>query len=139
MFIITGTSKACSKKSGNGTKKKLHELDNGLVPFPIKTCFYCNKYFFHELQKFKSRYKHFFLFYRSCRKAPMVACDFCPLVFHLDCLDPPLVCMPVGKWMCPTHPQNIVRFFPLRLFIWITLSFFKHLFCRNPNCYLILD
>jgi len=85
-ITFPGTSKACSKKSGNGTKKKLHELDNGLVPFPIKTCFYCNK---------------------SCRKAPMVACDFCPLVFHLDCLDPPLVCMPVGKWMCPTHPQNI--------------------------------
>merc|ERR1712137_1517595 len=36
----------------------------------------------------------------------MVACDFCSLVFHLDCLDPPLVCMPVGKWMCPNHPQN---------------------------------
>jgi len=85
-ITFPGTSKACLKKPGNGSKKKLHELDNGLVPFPIKTCFYCNK---------------------SCRKAPMVACDFCPLVFHLDCLDPPLVCMPVGKWMCPTHPQNI--------------------------------
>ena len=48
-------------------------------------------------------------FLRSCRKAPLVACDFCPLVFHLDCLDPPLVCMPVGKWMCPNHPQNYVR------------------------------
>nr|CAH0105050.1 unnamed protein product [Daphnia galeata] len=82
-----GTSKFCiSKKTGSGPKKKLHELDNGLVPLPLRACFYCSK---------------------SCRKAPMVACDFCPLVFHLDCLDPPLVCMPVGKWMCPNHPQNI--------------------------------
>ncbi|XP_046445149.1 PHD finger protein 12-like isoform X2 [Daphnia pulex] len=82
-----GTSKLCiSKKTGSGPKKKSHELDNGLVPLPLRACFYCSK---------------------SCRKAPMVACDFCPLVFHLDCLDPPLVCMPVGKWMCPNHPQNI--------------------------------
>ncbi|XP_045025556.1 LOW QUALITY PROTEIN: PHD finger protein 12 [Daphnia magna] len=82
-----GSSKSCaSKKTGPGLKKKSHELDNGLVPLPLRACFYCSK---------------------SCRKAPMVACDFCPLVFHLDCLDPPLVCMPVGKWMCPNHPQNI--------------------------------
>lgn len=67
----------------------------------------------------------------------MVACDFCPLVFHLDCLDPPLVCMPVGKWMCPNHPQNIVMLY----LIWIPVfnSLMTHVsFFRNINCYLIL-
>ena len=75
-------------------------------------------------------------FLRSCRKAPLVACDFCPLVFHLDCLDPPLVCMPVGKWMCPNHPQNYVRECLIISFAisnqWISAF-------RNINCYLIPD
>jgi hypothetical protein len=40
----------------------------------------------------------------------MVSCDFCPLVFHLDCLHPPLTIPPATVWMCPAHPHNkIVR------------------------------
>jgi len=31
---------------------------------------------------------------KSCRGVPAVACDFCPSVYHLDCLDPPLCEMP---------------------------------------------
>lgn len=47
-------------------------------------------------------------------KATLLPCDYCPLYFHLDCLDPPLTCTPTGRWMCPNHPnhfidQNLVR------------------------------
>lgn len=26
----------------------------------------------------------------------------------MDCLDPPLTAMPVGKWMCPNHIEHMV-------------------------------
>ena len=31
---------------------------------------------------------------KTSRGVPTVACDFCPLVYHLDCLDPPLCEIP---------------------------------------------
>ncbi|CAD7086687.1 unnamed protein product [Hermetia illucens] len=72
----------------NNTKSKPHELDaQGLVPLPAKTCFYCRK---------------------SCKKAPLIACDYCPLYFHQDCLDPPLTALPTGLWMCPHHPELFI-------------------------------
>lgn len=93
---------------------------------PVFTALSIAHWFFsHSKILFKQR---FFCLFRSCRKAPMVACDFCPLVYHLDCLDPPLVCMPVGKWMCPTHPQNIVwSFFSFTTF---KLVFKLYLVCN---------
>ena len=45
---------------------------------------------------------------RSCRLAPLIQCDYCPLLFHMDCLEPPLTAMPVGKWMCPNHIEHLV-------------------------------
>lgn len=40
-----------------------------------------------------------------------VKCDFCKLVFHFDCLDPPLTTLPKDRWMCPLHVENIVVYF----------------------------
>lgn len=45
---------------------------------------------------------------RSCRVAPLVQCDFCPLLFHMDCLNPPLTSLPTGRWMCPNHVENFL-------------------------------
>lgn len=45
---------------------------------------------------------------RSCRLAPLIQCDYCPLLFHMDCLDPPLTAMPTGRWMCPNHIEHLV-------------------------------
>lgn len=59
----------------------------GLVPLPAKICFSCRK---------------------SCKKAPLIACDYCPLLFHQDCLDPPLTAPPTGMWMCPNHPEQFI-------------------------------
>ena len=38
----------------------------------------------------------------------MVSCDFCPLHWHLDCLNPPLLSVPPldRKWMCPNHVDH---------------------------------
>ncbi|XP_045584379.1 PHD finger protein 12 [Procambarus clarkii] len=80
----TGKSNGARK---GAQKKKAHELDNGLVPLPAKLCFQCNK---------------------SCRVGPLIPCDYCQLFFHLDCLDPPLTTPPMGKWMCPNHPEHFV-------------------------------
>lgn len=85
-----GEPKNSGKNNGNrrgAQKKKSHELDNGLVPLPAKLCFQCNK---------------------SCRIGPLVPCDYCPLFFHLDCVDPPLTTPPTGKWMCPNHPEHFM-------------------------------
>ncbi|KAH8117160.1 hypothetical protein DFH11DRAFT_1573457 [Phellopilus nigrolimitatus] len=35
----------------------------------------------------------------------ILSCDFCPLHWHIDCLDPPLASLPSlsRKWRCPNH------------------------------------
>nr|XP_033777581.1 PHD finger protein 12 isoform X2 [Geotrypetes seraphini] len=86
---LPGTSKRRRKEeTGKNVKKPQHELDhNGLVPLPVKVCFTCS---------------------RSCRVAPLIQCDYCPLLFHMDCLEPPLTAMPAGRWMCPNHMEHVV-------------------------------
>ncbi|KAI0048244.1 hypothetical protein FA95DRAFT_1582351 [Auriscalpium vulgare] len=41
----------------------------------------------------------------------IVSCDHCPLHWHLDCIDPPLLAMPPfdKKWMCPNHVDHTLR------------------------------
>lgn len=93
------------RSNGNGGNKKFsssvrrnskpYELDSqGLVPLPAKTCFYCRK---------------------SCKKAPLVACDYCSLFYHQDCLTPPMTAFPTGLWMCPNHVENFVVSIALNL------------------------
>ncbi|XP_054650655.1 PHD finger protein 12 isoform X2 [Dunckerocampus dactyliophorus] len=87
---LPGSSKRRKKEEllGKPFRRLQYELDpNGLVPLPVKVCFSCN---------------------RSCRLAPLIQCDYCPLLFHTDCLDPPLTALPAGKWMCPNHVEHLV-------------------------------
>ncbi|XP_051972003.1 PHD finger protein 12-like isoform X1 [Xyrauchen texanus] len=87
---LPGTSKRRRKDefAGKNVKRPQHELDNcGMVPMPVKVCYTCS---------------------RSCRLAPLIQCDYCPLLFHMDCLDPPLTAFPTGRWMCPNHIQHLV-------------------------------
>lgn len=85
----SGNAAINSRKSNNQRRNfKPYELDaQGLVPLPAKTCFHCQK---------------------SCKKAPLLACDYCPLLFHQDCLDPPLTTPPTSLWMCPNHVENFI-------------------------------
>ena len=67
---------------------KIQYYENGsIIPLPARLCFECGK---------------------SCRKAPLIACDYCPLYFHQDCLDPPLTAFPSGRWMCPNHLNHFI-------------------------------
>ncbi|XP_052072417.1 PHD finger protein 12-like isoform X1 [Mytilus californianus] len=85
---MPGSSKRKWWGRDRNTQKKLaHELDNGIVPLPAKTCFMCD---------------------RSCRVGPLVQCDYCPLLYHMDCLDPPMTSLPTVRWICPNHPENFV-------------------------------
>ncbi|XP_053372369.1 PHD finger protein 12 [Clarias gariepinus] len=87
---LPGTSKKRRKEeaTGKNVKRPQHELDHyGLVPLPVKVCYTCG---------------------RSCRLAPLIQCDYCPLLFHMDCLDPPVTAMPTGRWMCPNHIEHLV-------------------------------
>ncbi|XP_019872648.1 PHD finger protein 12 [Aethina tumida] len=89
--IFPGTDKAEIPYSRTGRKplkvtKRDHERTfGGTIPLPSKKCNECRK---------------------SCRVAPLLACDFCTLFYHLDCLDPPLTTPPSGRWMCPNHVEH---------------------------------
>ena len=45
-------------------------------------------------------------FSRSELAGQLVHCDFCPLAFHMDCVNPPLTTVPSGMWMCPNHAEH---------------------------------
>lgn len=46
----------------------------------------------------------------------IITCDYCPLSWHLDCLDPPLTNVKKlgSKWKCPNHIDDLAK--PLRKF-----------------------
>ncbi|XP_038062063.1 PHD finger protein 12-like [Patiria miniata] len=82
---LPGSTRKRRKEELSKNYRKPHEIDNGMVPLPAKVCFQC---------------------YKSCRVSPLIQCDYCPLLFHKDCVDPPLTAMPTGRWMCPNHPEH---------------------------------
>lgn len=76
-----------SSKRPRPTRGRRHDLEP-LVPLPLRVCFTCR---------------------RSCRWAPLIQCDYCPLLFHADCLEYPLASLPTGRWMCPNHAENFLE------------------------------
>ncbi|KAJ2000726.1 hypothetical protein GGI04_004039 [Coemansia thaxteri] len=46
----------------------------------------------------------------SALHGPIVRCDYCPLNWHWDCLDPPLSSAPPSRrrWMCPNHVDHVM-------------------------------
>jgi hypothetical protein len=131
-FPFPGSDRVESIKNGRRVKtKRLVELDShGCVPMPAKFCFSCNK---------------------TCKRAPLVSCDYCSLYFHQDCLDPPMTALPSGRWMCPNHPQHFIDWNLVssisateRMKIWdeygaepidhevVKLQFFRKIHMKNP-------
>ena len=109
---ISGTYKY---RSEGPVKRGPHELDkDGLVPLPAKLCHMCHKYLsyslWHKLCPFVFDVYLVTLLsvFRTCRRAVLIQCDYCPLLFHMDCLDPPMTSTPTNVWMCPNHAQNHV-------------------------------
>ncbi|KAJ9084893.1 hypothetical protein DSO57_1019397 [Entomophthora muscae] len=43
-------------------------------------------------------------------RGPIIACDYCSLYWHMDCLTPPLAVPPPPhlKWMCPNHADHLL-------------------------------
>jgi hypothetical protein len=68
--------------------KRAQDLDRNNLPLILRTCYVCRK---------------------GCRKAPLINCDYCPLVYHFDCVDPPLTILPNTRWMCPNHVEPIAE------------------------------
>ena len=56
----------------------------------------------------ESKQKLCYVCCKSSRLGPMVSCDYCPLSFHLDCLDPPMSEIPRDVWMCPNHVETFL-------------------------------
>lgn len=131
-FPFPGSDRVESIKNGRRVKtKRLVELDShGCVPMPAKFCFSCNK---------------------TCKRAPLVSCDYCSLYFHQDCLDPPMTALPSGRWMCPNHPQHFIDWNLVssisateRMKLWdeygaepidhevVKLQFFRKIHMKNP-------
>ncbi|CAK1590615.1 unnamed protein product [Parnassius mnemosyne] len=82
--IFPGTEKEGSKNGG----PSVVTVDAwGCVPLPAKSCYVCRA---------------------TCKAAPLLQCDYCPLLFHQDCLDPPLTALPTGRWMCPNHVEKYI-------------------------------
>ena len=38
----------------------------------------------------------------------MLLCDGCYLGYHMECLTPPMLEVPMGEWYCPSHPERAV-------------------------------
>ena len=61
----------------------------------------------------------------------IISCDYCHLHWHLDCVDPPMSCMPPWgrKWMCPNHADRIFVSFNSLVFTSNT----NRLSCKQPK------
>jgi hypothetical protein len=131
-FPFPGSERVETMRNGRKVKnKRLVELDvHGCVPLPAKLCYSCNK---------------------SCKRAPLISCDYCSLLFHQDCLDPPMCALPSGRWMCPNHPQHFIDWNLVtslsateRMKLWdqhakdpidhevVKLQFFRKVHMKNP-------
>ncbi|CAO1391253.1 unnamed protein product [Diamesa hyperborea] len=130
-FPFPGSERIEPMRNGRRVKsKRVFDVDSaGLVPLPAKLCFMCR---------------------RSCKKAPLIACDYCTSLFHQDCLDPPLTALPAGLWMCPNHPEHFIDWNLVqsssateRIKIWneyktpmdhevVKLQFFRKVHTKNP-------
>ncbi|XP_045468842.1 PHD finger protein 12 [Harmonia axyridis] len=117
-------------RKGLRNSKEYEKTPSGLVPLPAKKCYECDK---------------------SCRVAPLIACDYCSLYFHLDCLNPPLTAPPMARWMCPVHVEHALDSILLkstslteRIKIWdkfatepldqhaVKIEFFRRVNQKNP-------
>lgn len=86
--LSSSTASSREGRLSSYSVKRAQELDRDNLPSILRTCFICRK---------------------GWRKAPLINCDYCPLVYHIDCIDPPLTNIPVTRWMCPSHVEPIIE------------------------------
>lgn len=94
--LLPGVKLPGSYKTPTERKNKgIIELENGLIPQPVRRCYVC---------------------VRTCFYAPLLPCDYCSSCFHLECLNPPLSHFPPrsDRWMCPNHIEHITERYLIR-------------------------
>ena len=101
---IPGQTRSERGQKKKGTKREPHEIDpSGLVQVS-------KKYSKNILKNFKLIHTELIKLCQLCSKSSrisqLIQCDFCPLLYHQDCLNPPLTNVPRSKWMCPAHPEK---------------------------------
>lgn len=48
------------------------------------------------------------------QKGLLLCCDYCPLVYHPECLNPPLKDQPSDYWMCPQCTMELENSTPFQ-------------------------
>jgi len=61
----------------------------------------------------------------------LICCDRCPASFHLECLNPPLPCVPDGDWFCRACLLQDTPFEPQSMEMTIMGRLLQHLEGRN--------
>ncbi|KAI9473603.1 MAG: hypothetical protein EXX96DRAFT_311493 [Benjaminiella poitrasii] len=66
---------------------------------------------YHQLKNKSGKFIVCYHCRKTALKNPIIACDYCTLHWHLDCLNPPLASPPNPgkKWRCPNHIEHIVK------------------------------
>ncbi|KAL9545150.1 hypothetical protein MBANPS3_007283 [Mucor bainieri] len=87
-YIDTSMTKRVRMKHGQPEQPDYHALKDKNGEFIV--CYQCRK---------------------TALRKPMIHCDFCPLYWHLDCLNPPMASPPnpAKKWRCPNHIEHIIK------------------------------
>lgn len=86
--VVPNSSSSREARYTSYSVKRSKEFNRNSLPLILRTCYVCRK---------------------GCRKAPLIHCDYCPLVYHADCIDPPLTILPNTRWMCPNHVEPIAE------------------------------
>lgn len=84
-YVDTSVIKSKSTRTDPNDDRKLKDKDDNFI-----SCFRCRK--------------------TALRNKRIVSCDYCPLYWHMDCLDPPMTSLPnpTRKWMCPNHADHLM-------------------------------
>ncbi|CAO3644500.1 unnamed protein product [Cunninghamella echinulata] len=90
IYVDATTVKAAKLKNGHYEKQDYFQLKDDHNNYFF--CYHCRK---------------------TAYKKPMIACDFCNLRWHLDCLTPPMAIPPhpTKKWMCPCHAEHAEKIY----------------------------
>ena len=86
---------------------RLFFLRNGQVEHPD----YC------QLKDKNGKFRLCYYCRKTALRKPMIACDYCPLYWHLDCLPLASPPNPAKKWRCPHHIEHILASILQTLFL----------------------
>ncbi|GAA5795296.1 hypothetical protein HPULCUR_000651 [Helicostylum pulchrum] len=66
---------------------------------------------YNQLKDKNGKFRCCYFCRMTALKKPMIACDYCTLYWHLDCLTPPLTIPPnpARKWRCPNHFEHFIK------------------------------